>query len=351
MQSSRGLGHHGSEGYQLCTVLVMSVAMIDWQLCADLKDFDFEYHPCSAINPCENNPCGEGKTCHLARKVCLSLLKNIPCRQYECVDNSVSCSSTAHGPVCDTEGKEHPNMCYLVRYGKTLAYRGPCLAVPQCGDVIVCPPLLRPGCLGVTPPGACCPICGGALRFLYSQKQVDRALYILRGNTLSALTVHAVLTALERQVQVAECAVRGYLTVETDLFVLVQPVGSTRPPSDVQLEACIREAEKLANLVRGSSPRVLSELSLSALTTATESKKKPLIDKTNEKAYHTQHTPSTCLPDRNALSTCLPADVQAPSCSMAIGASSSSVYPSCPSTAHIAKIMTSVICYLKSLVK
>nr|CAD7595599.1 unnamed protein product [Timema genevievae] len=283
--------------------------------CADLKDSDFEYHPCSAINPCENNPCGEGKTCHLARKVCLSLLKNIPCRQYECVDNSVSCSSTAHAPVCDTEGKEHPNMCYLVRYGKTLAYRGPCLvnceskgtvcgingetytsecaafaarasvdysgpcmalgligdqAVPQCGDVIVCPPLLRPGCLGVTPPGACCPICGGALRFLYSQKQVDRALYILRGNTLSALTVHAVLTALERQVQVAECAVRGYLTVETDLFVLVQPVGSTRPPSDVQLEACIREAEKLANLVRGSSPRVLSELSLSALTTATE---------------------------------------------------------------------------------
>nr|CAD7570965.1 unnamed protein product [Timema californicum] len=273
--------------------------------CADLKDSDFEYHPCSAINPCENNPCGEGKTCHLARKVCLSLLKNIPCRQYECVDNSVSCSSTAHGPVCDTEGKEHPNMCYLVRYGKTLAYRGPCLvnceskgtvcgingetytsecaafaarvsvdysgpcmalgligdqAVPQCGDVIVCPPLLRPGCLGVTPPGACCPICGGALRFLYSQKQVDRALYILRGNTLSALTVHAVLTALERQVQVAECAVRGYLTVETDLFVLVQPVGSTRPPSDVQLEACIREAEKLANLVRGSSPRVLNTL-------------------------------------------------------------------------------------------
>nr|CAD7455214.1 unnamed protein product [Timema tahoe] len=271
--------------------------------CADLKDSDFEYHPCSAINPCENNPCGEGKTCHLARKVCLSLLKNIPCRQYECVDNSVSCSSTAHAPVCDTEGKEHPNMCYLVRYGKTLAYRGPCLvnceskgtvcgingetytsecaafaarvsvdysgpcmalgligdqAVPQCGDVIVCPPLLRPGCLGVTPPGACCPICGGALRFLYSQKQVDRALYILRGNTLSALTVHAVLTALERQVQVAECAVRGYLTVETDLFVLVQPVGSTRPPSDVQLEACIREAEKLANLVRGSSPRVLT---------------------------------------------------------------------------------------------
>lgn len=67
--------------------------------------------------------------------------------------------------------------------------------------------------------------------------------------------------------QVAECTVRGYLTVELDLIVLVTPV--TQHASELQLEACSREAEKLASLIRRSSPRVLSELSLSALTAAT----------------------------------------------------------------------------------
>jgi reversion-inducing cysteine-rich kazal motif protein len=62
--------------------------------------------------------------------------------------------------------------------------------------------------------------------------------------------------------------VRGYLTVEMDLFVLVQ-AAVRNPPSELQLEACEREAEKLANLVQGASPRILSELSLSSLTTAT----------------------------------------------------------------------------------
>ncbi|CAG2056568.1 unnamed protein product [Timema podura] len=32
MHPSRGLGHHGYEGYQLCAVLVVSVAVLDWQL-------------------------------------------------------------------------------------------------------------------------------------------------------------------------------------------------------------------------------------------------------------------------------------------------------------------------------
>ncbi|GFG31799.1 hypothetical protein Cfor_04236 [Coptotermes formosanus] len=281
--------------------------------CAGLKDADFEFGSCSDKDPCDPNPCSEGKQCVPAREVCLSVLHK-PCPQFQCVEANAPCTNMPHDPVCDTDGQEHPNICYLIRYQKTLAYRGPCLvncenngpvcgingetylsecaayanqvgvdyqgpciavgligdqARPQCNDnAVKCPPLTHPGCLGVTPPGACCPVCGGSLRVLYSQKQVDRVLYALRGNAVSALTVRAVLQALERQVQVAECTVRGYLTVEMDLFVLVQAVGKN-PPSDLQLEACEREAEKLANLVQGGSPRVLSELSLSSLTTAT----------------------------------------------------------------------------------
>ena len=181
------------------------------------------------------------------------------------------------GAVCGIDGNTYTSECAAHARQVSEDYDGPCRVVgligdkprPQCSeDVVKCPPLTRSGCLGVTPPGACCPVCGGSLRLLYSQKQVDRALYALRGNAVSALTLEAVLRALERQVQVAECAVRGYRTVEMDLFVLVQAIGRDTP-SDLQLEACVREAEKLANLVQVASPRVLSELSLSALMTAT----------------------------------------------------------------------------------
>lgn len=135
-------------------------------------------------------------------------------------------------------------MCYLVRAGRTLAYKGPCRtgcnaeetvcgidgttytsecaalsqyiavdyvgncaavglvtdsAQPMCSSII-CPPLPPGGCLAVTPPGACCPICAGALRILFSRKQIDRALYALQGTTTDALSVEGLLEALQRQV-------------------------------------------------------------------------------------------------------------------------------------------------------
>lgn len=42
-----------------------------------------------------------------------------------------------------------------------------------------------------------------------------------------------------------------------------------RKPSELQLEACLREAEKIASLVNTQSPRIASELSLSSLISAT----------------------------------------------------------------------------------
>lgn len=102
---------------------------------------------------------------------------------------------------------------------------------------------------------------------VYSQKQVDRALYALKSaEAVSTLTLETVLKALDRHVTVAECAVRGHLTVELDMMVLVVP---TRPrPSLLQLQACASEAEKLANLVRLASPKIVTELSLGALIAA-----------------------------------------------------------------------------------
>lgn len=103
--------------------------------------------------------------------------------------------------------------------------------------------------------------------FCYSQKQVDRALYALKSSeSVSAMTLETVIEALDRHVTVAECVVRGSLTVEMDLMALVVPLRPS--PSQLQLQACVSEAEKLANLVRLASPKLVAELSLGSLTAA-----------------------------------------------------------------------------------
>ena len=124
-----------------------------------------------------------------------------------------------HQPVCDTSGREHRNLCSLATAGAMLAYTGPCLRTgclsegpicgvdgetypsecaaeargmptdyhgpcrfigtgdgnymkPSCGKSLKCP-ALPSNCIGVTPPGACCPMCGGVLQVIYSPQQVS----------------------------------------------------------------------------------------------------------------------------------------------------------------------------------
>ncbi|KAJ8916807.1 hypothetical protein NQ315_005814, partial [Exocentrus adspersus] len=275
--------------------------------CADLKDSDIERYPCQ--NPCKPNTCPVGQKCVPNPQVCLSLMHK-PCKQYECINGSSNCYNFPKDPVCDIDNKQYDNSCLLAHHNARLAYRGaclnrckykgqvcgfngktyvsecaafadkvavdyegPCLAIglitqvkaQQCSS-IKCPQLQNPNCLGITPPGACCPICGGALRILYSRKQIDRALYVLQNQTTAPLNLDSILQALERQIQLAQCTVRGFVTVELDIFIVVQ--STERYPSELQLEACIREAEKISSLVNMQSPRIASELSLSSLTAA-----------------------------------------------------------------------------------
>jgi hypothetical protein len=122
-------------------------------------------------------------------------------------------------PACDTSGRQHRNLCSLANAGALLAYKGPCLRTgcsneglicgadgithisecaaeaqgipkdyegpcqfigtsdgstlqPSCKSRVKCLPLPK-NCIGVTPSGACCPICGGVLRVIYSPTQVS----------------------------------------------------------------------------------------------------------------------------------------------------------------------------------
>ncbi|KAJ8968089.1 hypothetical protein NQ317_005572, partial [Molorchus minor] len=202
------------------------------------------------------------------------------------INGSSDCTLLPKDPVCDLDNQQYDNSCLLAHHNSKLAYRGPCLnrckykgqvcgfngktyisecaafadmiAVDYDGPCIAiglitqvkahqcagvnCPKLQDPSCLGVTPPGACCPICAGSIRILYSRKQIDRALYVFGSQNSRAVNLHTILKSLERQIQLAQCTLKGYLTVELDIFVAVQT--TERYPSELQLEACIREAEK-----------------------------------------------------------------------------------------------------------
>nr|XP_034834527.1 reversion-inducing cysteine-rich protein with Kazal motifs [Maniola hyperantus] len=274
--------------------------------CAGATDGDIDFGSRAA---CAGAACGRHHACLPARSVCLSRLQTA-CPQFKCV-NTTACNAQPSIPVCDTDGRTHSNPCHLVMSGRKLAYWGQCLrgcsakgnvcgvngigyisecaawaeyvsvdyiglcfAVgpvsdrmePKCQiDRIVCPPLKMQNCLGFTAPGACCPKCGGALRILYSKKQIDRALY---GTNISAsvINLHNVLSALDRHVKVAQCALRGYLTIEMEIFVTVESI--LKNPTELQLNVCILEAERLADLINRESALITSDLGLSALSYA-----------------------------------------------------------------------------------
>lgn len=81
-----------------------------------------------------------------------------------------------------------------------------------------------------------------------------------------AVTLESMLKALARQIQVAECALRGAVTPEGDIFVMAQPIS--KKPSALQLRACVAEIEKLVTRISERSPRIVAEVPLGSLTRA-----------------------------------------------------------------------------------
>jgi len=150
-------------------------------------------------------------------------------------------------------------------------YFGPCKAVglidaeTVCAN-IKCPRKLPDHCLGVIPTGACCPICGGALKIIYSRKQIDRGIYALKNANTEVLTLKSILKSLQQLVKVSQCHLSGFLTFEADIMVIIYSIH--KHPTEVQVEVCRQEAQKIVNLIATKSHHFTSNLALSALIVA-----------------------------------------------------------------------------------
>ncbi|BES94521.1 protein with kazal [Nesidiocoris tenuis] len=279
--------------------------------------FGYKHIPgqCISQNTCESvTRERECPNCVSDHKVCLPSSEK-DCQQHQCVATS-GCKYFPEDPVCSEEGKTYRNLCAMSQARGTLAYHGPCLsAMLECNNSVVCGvdgntypsechaiaryisvdysgpcraigvinnatgeiegcpadlecPALPAAttCALFIPPGACCPICAGAIRVLYSKKQIERSNRALNSRGSSEFTVEKIMKSLSRHVDVAECAIYGHLTMENDLIVLVK--SNLKTPTELQLQICALEAEKLAVLIQRGSPRIATDLSTSILVYA-----------------------------------------------------------------------------------
>lgn len=290
--------------------------------CAGVGDGEWVTGECGARDGCDGVRCDAGQVCVSVPNTCLTL-PSTPCPQHICVPTVGACPAESSLPACDTRGRQFESLCDLVRAGTTLRhlgtcstrcsstgevcgrdgrtwasechahanrvpvdYVGPCRGVGVPGREgcpgVVCPgesptststtftsTSERAGCLaGVSEAAWCCGrVCGGALRLAWSSRAVEVAGVALPHRR--PLTVTALLNTLASNVGVSECEVRGHLTLDGHLLVLVTPTAAHTPiPPPLVSEACVVEAERLVGVVRARSPRLMSTLPASALTLA-----------------------------------------------------------------------------------
>ncbi|XP_067139250.1 reversion-inducing cysteine-rich protein with Kazal motifs-like [Centruroides vittatus] len=271
--------------------------------CIGLKDDQYEFGTCSSMDPCESNPCQKYQRCIPHKQFCLSI-KHTGCKQYLCV-NIRNCSKQANLTVCDTEGNEHSNLCFMLNAGKTLEYLGHCkknceskgmvcghdgetynsecaalanyVTVDYKGSCtatqflslktscnVSCQPLSSRHCNPLYLPESCCPVCGGAFQLLFSHNIYDEIIGAIKDEQQSRLS--AVAKTLLEHVNVAECGVFVYSTQEANIVVLVSP--TVQNATALQVEACTKEAEKLHSLFRQKSPTLLTKVPLSSFLTS-----------------------------------------------------------------------------------
>ncbi|CAL1527975.1 unnamed protein product [Lymnaea stagnalis] len=259
---------------------------------------------CSDEDVCAHKLCPVGSRCVPRPQLCLNDMHGDYCPQFECVNVSGICNGHHHDPVCSSTGEEFSNTCLLYAHGRTLGYRGHCqnscsttgvvcghdgetytnecaawaarVTVDYTGrckafgnltgytgktttcNHVDCPPLQPSNCVGIMPPGGCCPICAAQLRLLWDPRLMTVAANHSKSKIISAMDV---LNSLSDHVTVLECDVFGYVSINGELIVILGP--SVSHPTALQVEACQNEAERIHNLIHMGSPNIASYLTLS----------------------------------------------------------------------------------------
>ncbi|XP_064614462.1 reversion-inducing cysteine-rich protein with Kazal motifs-like [Liolophura sinensis] len=272
--------------------------------CAGIGENRFHPGSCAESDPCAVNPCSAGFSCVRRPQVCLSL-RTVPCKQYQCVAETLMCNHHHHDEVCDNDGVEYTNMCLLRLHQRklhhwghclqncdmtvkvcghdgetyssectamaswtTVDYYGPCQAVGKVSadnsdsyrcDKVQCRPLKPASCNGIIPPGGCCPVCATELQLLFSEEMVEKVSRTIH----RPLTIQNITSKLSEFLTISECGVFGYISIEGTIITLFMPV--TAEPTALQLEACNHEAQRIQRFLQMSSPNVMTHLALTPI--------------------------------------------------------------------------------------
>ncbi|CDQ94918.1 unnamed protein product [Oncorhynchus mykiss] len=141
-------------------------------------------------------------------------------------------------PVCGHNGETYNTVCEAYSDRVAVDYQGRCHAVGAVAefasdsgcDMIPCPALSTPGCIPVTPPGACCPLCAGMLQILWNKEQMK---VFAKLNRKQPVTVHDILRILRLHISVPQCDIFGYLSIDSEIVILIVPVDQQPTPLQV----------------------------------------------------------------------------------------------------------------------
>ncbi|CAD5117766.1 DgyrCDS6512 [Dimorphilus gyrociliatus] len=263
---------------------------------------------CGTKNPCYNAICETvyHSKCMPQRQTCLT---EVNCRQHRCeVIDPVTCAQSYKDPVCDTNQRQHNNICRMWEkkaklshfgschrqcmsngtvcgqngetypseclawsFGVAVDYQGSCRVIPftvedtgkdRCVDVRCQITDWKNFCQPITLPGLCCPVCGGTITAIYSPTAADKVAQV-SGSYLSTFNLTQIL---RNQLTVDECELFTYISQDNRLVFTVLPVA--RPLTALRAKACVGQAVMIGSMLSSRHPALYSYAAISIIIQA-----------------------------------------------------------------------------------